>query len=188
MMFKRLCASRLGRNALVIALLIVVGGASCMARDALYGGEGFGISAGNLGSVELESVEVAGVGADQEKYAMQAGARPLTGPQPSFASGDTPSDLGKRIPEKVAVSWRDLPENGQPSYTGTQHGPHIVDIRSRIPAEVLSQARKRGFMVEISLEIPAVPIVMNWQLVESRSITGSGNGVRFIRQGGDSFK
>ena len=187
MMFKRLCASRLGRNALVIALLIVVGGASCMARDALYGGEGFGISAGNLGSVELESVEVAGVGADQEKYAMQAGARPLTGPQPSFASGDTPSDLGKRIPEKVAVSWRDLPENGQPSYTGTQHGPHIVDIRSRIPAEVLSQARKRGFMVEISLEIPAVPIVMNWQLVDYQLDDPNGQKVK-LRQGGDSFK
>lgn len=187
MTFKRFYASKLGRSVLVAGLLFVVIGASCMARDALYGGEGFGISAGNLGLVELESVVVRGVGADKEEYSARAGARPLTGPQPSFASGSTPSDLGMRIPEKVAVSWRDLPEKGKESYTGTLHGPHIVNIRSRIPAEVLSQARKRGFMVEISLEIPSVPIVMNWQLVDYQLGDANGQKVK-LRQGGDSFK
>ena len=160
----------------------------CVTKRELYGGEGFGIGAINFGSTELEEIKVSGVGNDRDVYRAQAGQRPFKGAKPSFPSADTSPDNNQRIPNAVSVSWKEMPAQGQPSYTGTQRGPFLVAIRPRIPSDVLSKARAEGFAVTIGLEINNGPIVLNWQLIEFKSVTRTGNGIAVIRQGGDSFK
>ncbi len=167
---------------------VAVFAAGCVTASDVYGGEGFGIGAINFGNSEVEQIKVSGVGDDRRQYHAQAGQRPFRGARPAFPRSSVSQDNEQRIPEKVSVVWRDLPPQGQPSYTGAQHGPFVIDIRPRIPVEVLSKARTNGFFIEVGLEINDGPIIMNWQLVESKSITKTGNGIAVIRQGGDSFK
>jgi hypothetical protein len=176
------------RRSLIAVAVLLTSGAGCVAKNELYGGEGFGIGAANLGQHEIEEVTVSAASDPGNVYHAQAGQRPFLGARPSFPSASTFPDNQQRIPEKVSVMWRDLPAQGQASYTGTQRGPFVVTIRSRIPSEVLRKARSRGFFIEIGLEINDGPIVMNWQLIESQSITRTGNDIATIRQGGDSFK
>lgn len=166
--------------------VVLVGG--CVTKREMFGGEGFGIGAANFGQYEIEEVTVSASNDPGNVYHAQAGQRPYRGARPSFPRASTLQDNQQRIPEKVSVMWRDMPTQGQPSYTGTQHGPFVISIRSRISPEVLRKARTDGFSVEIGIEINDGPLVMNWQLVESKSVTGTGNGKEVLRQGGDSFK
>ena len=180
--------TNIARRGLIALAGLAAVGVGCVTKRELYGGEGFGIGAINFGKTELEEIRVSGVGDDRDTYHAQAGQRPFKGARPSFPSADTFQDNEQRIPENVSVRWREMPAQGQPSYTGTQRGPFLVAIRSRIPSDVLRKARSRGFFLEIGVEINDGTIVMNWQLVESKSITQTGNGIAVIRQGGDSFK
>jgi hypothetical protein len=189
-------ARRVPRTAFVagIALILFVGG--CMARELLNGGEGFSIGVTNVSDQEIESIYYEDSRLYSLKYANTAagggGQRPWKGKRPAMGGYPTMQDNGKKVPEQLTVSWRDAPERGQPSYTGKLNGPYTVDIRSRIPAEVLSQAKKEGFMVEISLEIANGPILVNWQLTESKynkpGDHNSGHQTIVHRQDGDSFK
>ncbi len=164
---------------------IFVGG--CMTTNDVYGGEGFGIAAGNFGKTEIEQVRISGVGDDKRQFDASAGLRPFLGDRLSFARASTLQDNRQRIPEKVSVIWREMPPAGQPSYTGPQRGPFVIDIRSRIPPEVLRKVRSRGFAIEIGVDINDGPINMNWQLVDYQTEKPNGQKT-VVRQGGDSFK
>ena len=169
----------------LMAVAVFVAG--CVTTSDVYGGEGFGIGAINFGNSPVEQIRVSGVGDDRRQYHAQAGQRPFKGLRPAFPSADHFQDNKRRIPEEVSVSWRDLPAQGQPSYTGTQRGPFVATIRSRIPLEALKKAQARGFFIEIGLEINDGHIVVNWQLVDFEMDKENGQKT-VISRGGDSFK
>ena len=179
--------TNIARRGLIALAGLAAVGVGCVTKRELYGGEGFGIGAINFGTAEVEAVKILGVGDDRREYHAQAGKRPFLGARPAFPSASIFQDNEQRIPETVSVVWRDLPSQGQPSYTGTQRGPFVVAIRSRIPPEVLRKARSRGFFVEIGVEINDGPIIMNWQLVDYEMDKPKGQ-IQVVRQGGDSFK
>ena len=179
--------TNIARRGLIALAGLAAVGVGCVTKRELYGGEGYGIGAINFGKTELEEIRVSGVGDDRDTYHAQAGQRPFKGARPSFPNPDTAPDNNQRIPNAVSVSWKEMPAQGQPSYTGTQRGPFLVDIRSRIPPEVLRQARTSGFFVEIGIEINDGPIVMNWRLVDYEMDKPKGQK-KAVRQGGDSFK
>lgn len=179
--------TKTNRRSLIAAAVLLTLGAGCVAKNELYGGEGFGIGAANFGQFEIEEVTVSAADDPGNTYHAQAGKHPFRGARPAFPRASTFQDNQQRIPDAVSVVWRDLPAPGQPSYTGKQHGPFVVSIRSRIPSEVLRKARTDGFTIEIGLEINDGPILMNWQLVDYEIDKPRGQ-IKVIRQGGDSFK
>lgn len=97
-----------------------------------------------------------------------------------------PRASGHKIPEKVAVSWRDLPPPGGKAYSGLLHGPFILDVRSRIPAEVLRQVRSDPFVAVLSFGAgKGERALFNWALVDYNPDTFEK---KIVQQGGESFQ
>lgn len=67
-----------------------------------------------------------------------------------------------KIPEEVLITWREMPPSGGQPYTGELKGPYRVKVRERIPDEVLKQARRDGFSVNLSFSAGELPILFNW--------------------------
>ncbi len=168
-------------------LLPFLGGCAAQAMGTLRGGENAAYAVSNNSKYDIESVEIVSV----DKFKQSLGGQSYQNANPAFKFGfggnQYMSDTGHIVPESVLVSWRELPEAAQPPYTGTLHGPHKVQIRQRIPKEVLATARKNGLTVQISLTAGQLPIVFHWMLSEYKSVTGSGRGIRHHCIGGDSF-
>jgi len=63
-------------------------------------------------------------------------------------------DAGHRIPERVKLSWRELPKEGQKVYQGDLVGPFELELRSRIPKDVLTQVRaSRKYRLEMAFSV-----------------------------------
>jgi hypothetical protein len=93
-------------------------------------------------------------------------------------------DAGHRIPERVKLSWRELPKAGQKVYQGDLVGPFDLALRSRIPADVLSQVRaSRKFRLEMAFSVGVQPIQFRWRLVQA-DLDNSSPLVE-VRRGGD---
>jgi hypothetical protein len=178
---------------LLMGVTAIASAISCGGAGAMFdGGEAFGIGAANYGSVPVENGRVDGVDADKRSYDSQSLKRPYLGQRPSFAAASIFQDNKQRIPDRVSVSWLDMPEQGNSSYSGKINGPFIVEIRSRIPAEILQYAQKRFFSVRISLIINSGPISMNWALYRVQENASSPSylcvgGDHFLRTGEASF-
>jgi hypothetical protein len=178
---------------LLMALTAVASAVSCGGAGAMFdGGEAFGIGAANYGTSSVENGRVDGVGADRRSYDNQSLKRPYLGQRPSFSAASILQDNKQRIPDSVSVSWLDLPEQGNPSFSGKINGPFVVDIRSKIPGEILQYAQRRFFSIRISLTINSGPISMNWALHRVQENASSPSylcvgGDHFLRTGETSF-
>lgn len=94
----------------------------------------------------------------------------------------------RKIPEEVLITWREMPPPGGQPYTGEPNSSNRVKVRERIPKEILAAARKDGFLVALSFTAGVLPILFNWKLVEFKSVSGSGRGIKDWCLGGDSFQ
>lgn len=170
---------------LLMGLVAAASAVSCGGAGAMFdGGEAFGIGAANYGSVPVENGRVDGVGADKRSYDSQSLKRPYLGQRPSFAAASIFQDNKQRIPDRVSVSWLDMPEQGNPSYSGKINGPFIVEIRSRIPAEVLQYAKRRLFSIDIGLAINNGPVLVDWALYRTPE---NPSNPSYLCVGGDHF-
>jgi hypothetical protein len=163
-----------------IASAISCGGAGAMFEE----GEAFGISAANYGNAPIENKWVGGVDGNIHQYDGHAFTRPFRGAKPVFANTSTLQDNKQRIPDKVGVRWQDYPGDGKPSYTGKLNGPYVVEIRPKIPKEVLRYATKRFYSIQIGLGINDGPITMNWALHRLPQSPGEQG---YLCVGGDFF-
>lgn len=79
-----------------------------------------------------------------------------------------PADTGHRVPERVAVSWRLPPKPGQEELKGDLVGPYEIELRSRIPAEVLEAVgiAAKDMILEIAVSVGVLPIQVRWQLTD----------------------
>lgn len=109
--------------------------------------------------------------------ALPAGASGWSGGGPLI-----PGDTGHRVPQKVRVSWRLPPREGQARYKGDLVGPFEPRLRSKIPDEVLRAATKRGRILQIAVSVGVVPILVRWRLIEPNP---DGRGHREMSRGGD---
>lgn len=91
-------------------------------------------------------------------------------------------DTGHRVPDRVKISWRLPPREGQARYKGDLVGPFELDLRSRIPDEVLGAATKHGRILQIAVSVGVVPILVRWRLIEPNP---DGRGHREMSRGGD---
>jgi hypothetical protein len=93
-------------------------------------------------------------------------------------------DAGHRIPERVKLSWRELPKAGQKVYQGDLVGPFELALRSRIPQDVLAQVRgSRKYRLEMAFSVGVQPIQFRWRLIEN-DLDSSALAVE-MRRGGD---
>lgn len=91
-------------------------------------------------------------------------------------------DTGHRVPNRVKVSWRLPPREGQGRYKGDLVGPFTLELRSKIPDEVLNAATKRGRILQIAVSVGIIPILVRWRLIEPNL---DGRGHREMSRGGD---
>lgn len=171
----------------MLTLIQSLMGCAVQAMGSLRGGENAAYAISNNSKNDIESVDM--VSDDKFKRSLGGQSYQYANPRYKYGFGGSQymSDTGHRVPEAVLVTWRELPAAGNPPYTGTLHGPYKVQIRERIPKEILAMAKKRGMTVQISLTAGQLPIIFNWMLSEYRSVTGSGRGVRDHCIGGESF-
>lgn len=93
-------------------------------------------------------------------------------------------DAGHRIPERVKLSWRELPKAGQKVYQGDLVGPFDLALRSRIPNDVLALVRgSRKYRMEMAFSVGVQPIQFRWRLVQA-DLDKSTPRVE-VRRGGD---
>ena len=94
------------------------------------------------------------------------------------------AENGHRVPDQVAISWRELPPPGAEPYTGELKGPYTVDVRSRIPKDVLPMAGRDGYALTLMFSVGELPILFNWRLIAFGKVTGKG--IQKLRCGGDA--
>lgn len=93
-------------------------------------------------------------------------------------------DAGHRIPERVKLSWRELPKAGQKVYQGDLVGPFDLALRSRIPNDVLALVRvSRKYRLEMAFSVGVQPAQFRWRLVQA-DLDNSTPRVE-VRRGGD---
>ena len=93
-------------------------------------------------------------------------------------------DTGHRIPERVKLSWRELPKAGQKVYQGDLVGPFDLALRSRITNDVLTQVRaSRKYRLEMAFSVGVQPIQFRWRLIQA-DLDNSTPRVE-VRRGGD---
>jgi len=78
------------------------------------------------------------------------------------------ADTGHRVPERVLVSWRLPPKEGQEELKGDLMGPYEIELRSRIPKEVLEAVgiSAQRMRLEIAVSVGVLPIQVRWQLTD----------------------
>lgn len=170
--------------------LLFLSGCAAQAMELLRGGENAKYGASNTAPREMEQVRVVDANNPNRWYFSQSGQgadtrKPGVKYVPSFGGNHLNPH---KIPEEVLITWREMPPPGGQPYTGELKGPYRVKVRERIPDEVLRQARRDGFLVELSFSVGEPPILFNWKLVGYKSVTGSGRGIQDWCLGGDSFK
>ena len=185
------------RRLLIMATLMqLISGCAAQAMGSIRGGEEGSYMASNLNAAEVEQVDVK-VGGRSYFSASSMGpysTRPLTSKYVPFKSGGAGggykymSDTGHKIPDEVTITWRDLPSAGGQPYTGQLKGPFRVKVREKIPKEVLQAVKRNGVSLEMLFSFADSGVLFDWQLVEFKSVTGSGRGIDVLRKGGDSFQ
>jgi hypothetical protein len=91
--------------------------------------------------------------------------------------------MGEMIPERVSVSWRLPPREGQEMYRGDPVGPFELDINARVPANVRAAVRDSArYQLELAFGIGLEPVTLRWRLLEW---TDGMKSHREIRRGGD---
>lgn len=181
------------RIIIMVGLLQFLSGCAVQAMGGVRGGENARYGADNTAPREMEQVRVVDAANPDRWYFSQSGQPANTWKpsakyprqMPSFGGNQYNSDSGHKIPEEVLISWREMPPPGGQPYTGELKGPHRVKVRSRIPDEVLKQARRDGFSVELSFSAGELPILFNWKLVDYKSLS---HGIKEWCIGGDAFK
>lgn len=169
-------------------------GCAARAGGLFSSGENADYGATNVSTRELEQVRVMDGAKLDTWYFSQSGQpaynRNPNNPRvmPSFGGNRYMSDTGHQIPEEIVITWREMPPAGGQPYTGELKGPYRVKIRSRIPGQVLKQARHDGFVIQIGLTAGELPIVFQWQLVDEKKGTDYRGSVTPLAQGGDSFQ
>ena len=179
----------------MVALAQLLSGGAAQALGLFSRGENASYAATNLQMTTVEDLDVKGPDGrsyDSALSMLQYSQKPITKyiPFTGSAGGGNQynSDSGHKIPAEVFVTWRELPPEGSKPYTGLLKGPYRVKVREKIPKEVLEAVQKNGMSVVLSFAFSDQGVLFNWQLVEFKSVTGSGRGIDVHRQGGDSFK
>ncbi|GEM_PF-3319481 len=176
------------RIIIMIGLLQFLSGCAVQAGGLFGSGENASYSVRNSAPREMEDVQV--VGAAGMPYAGQLRQPANTWKPSAEYPRQMPNFGGNRlnphkIPEEVLITWREIPPSGGQPYTGELKGPYRVKVRERIPDEVLKQARRDGFSVNLSFSAGELPILFNWKLVDFVSLK---HGIKKWCIGGDSFQ
>jgi hypothetical protein len=147
-------------------------------------GENTLYSGWNRSTRALESIKVVDAANPKRLFNESVRVRPGGPDRFPIAPGGAqyPADTGLRVPEKVVVSWRELPPPGAEPYTGELQGPYIVEVRSRIPADVLRMASRDGYVLNLIFAFGESPVLFNWRL----SRLAAGKGYENVACGGDA--
>ncbi|TAH48573.1 MAG: hypothetical protein EYC67_05050 [Betaproteobacteria bacterium] len=152
--------------------------------------EEFVMGAWNASDRKLEDVRVADHGRPEVWWFSQLRQRPrpqgADSPQP-LRPGFGGDQRSGRIPDAVTVQWREMPSPGARPYTGELKGPFtILNVRSRIPPDILRLAREPRYVLYLQFSAGVEPVRFDWML---RRFTETGRGgPQEIAFGGDSFK
>ena len=180
----------------MVALAQFLSGGAAQALGLFSRGENASYSATNLNRRAVEDVELTGSDGrsydsalSTDPYSLKSGFT-YTPFRVGVAGGGNQymSDTGHKVPEEMFVTWRELPPAGVKPYTGQRKGPFRVKVREKIPREVLFQIRKPGVSLQMIFAFSDDGLLFDWQLIEFKSVSGSGSGIDVLRQGGDSFK
>lgn len=170
------------------ALLNLLAGCGSVGAGLFSSGENISFSFWNASSRELESLAVTKPGEPRVKWASQGGMkpRPSGSKEPSFGGDRYFADNNQKIPEEVDVSWREMPPPGGAPYTGELKGPYRMEVRSRIPPDILKMAGKNGYVLSVTWSMGVEPVKFNWKL-ESRTFDKNDVGTsKELARGGDS--
>jgi hypothetical protein len=169
--------------------------AGCVARAGglFRSGENADYGASNVSTREIEQARVADAINPDRWYFSQSGQpayhRNSKNPRvmPSYGGNRYMADTGHKIPDEVQITWREMPPPGGKPYTGELKGPYRVKVRSRIPEDVLRQARRDGVVIQMGFTIGELPIVFQWQLIDTNKPSDYLGNHTPLAQGGDSF-
>ena len=88
--------------------------------------------------------------------------------------------LSVKVPEAILISWREMPPTGGQPYTGKLVGPFKILVRSKVPPDILEQARRDNVSLNFGFSAGEVPPYMQWQL-EERIVTKPVPGQPIVR-------
>ena len=91
-------------------------------------------------------------------------------------------DSGDPVPEQVEIRWRKLPKQGQAIYRGDIEGPYAIQVRSRIPVDVLKKSREDGYDLSLMFLVGRSPVTFCWRLGDYKSSVPNNIG---LQTGGD---
>ena len=173
---------------IMLALIQSLMGCAAQAMGVIRGGENAAYGATNNSSNDVEQVRVIDAKPNSDFWVFSQSYQPAA-PRVKYGFGGNQyrSDTGHKVPEAVLVTWRELPAPGQPPYTGTLHGPYKVQIRERIPKEVLAMAKEEGLVMQVSLTAGQLPILFNWMLTDFQRSQGKNGRIVNMCIGGESF-
>lgn len=198
-----------------LLLLLLSTSASGMGKLLLPSGTNACYAAPNFGDEDIQSLTITDALDPGRHFPGRAHAparirRPNETPErtaginypPSVAGGGACYrwDTGHQVPEHVLISWRKLPLPGDREYTGEPVGPFQVEVRSKIPREVLALASGRSYDYSIDIQFTSGvhPVRVNWILRRSHAEPIFGEDLTHLRRtspqielvctGGDSFE
>lgn len=173
------------RRVFILAIAPVTLSACSAAKTILRRGES--VSYALFNPSHRNSFEMGRLEAPDEELLLDEGLSvPALSPGAPGWSGGGPmffADTGHRVPDRVEVSWRLPPREGQARYKGDLVGPFTIELRSRIPAEALAALSTPGIRrrIEIGVSVGVLPILVRWLLVD----TTKGGGLPTLMRGGD---
>lgn len=158
-----------------LALVVMTTLVACGSR----GGENVTYAIWNRsGSHGLEDAALFITNGRGEKYwlAMSARQDPLPPGEAGWQSGGSAQlpDAGHRVPEQLQAAWRS---------GGMQRGPLAIELRARIPADVLEKIRgNTRYQLEIGVGAGDNRPTVRWRLIEK---VPDKPGMQEVQRGGD---
>lgn len=175
------------------AALQFLSGCAAQAMGVMRRGENAGYGASNVSSRELEQVRVVDAANPDREYFGQSGQPvmtygnyvppPGTKTRPSYGANRYMSDTGHKVPEAILISWREMPPPGGQPYTGKLVGPFKILVRSKIPPNVLEQARRDKVSLNFGFSAGEVPPYMVWRLEDENVPSDSKGNPKVLAQG-----
>ena len=175
------------------AALQFLSGCAAQAMGVMRRGENAGYGASNVSARELEQVRVVDAANPDRWYFSQSGQpvgtygnfvpAPDAKKNPGYGGNRYMSDTGHKVPEAILISWREMPPPGGQPYTGKLVGPFKILVRSKIPPNVLEQARRDNISLEFGFSAGEVPPYMQWRLEDGNVKSDSKGNPKVLAQG-----
>jgi len=104
----------------------------------------------------------------------------------SSQNGGSNTFFAEGLPDTVRVTWREGTESGKYWSTGRVVGDYTIQVRERVPAEVLRYANAaRGRMVRLLFRIKDDGVLLGWDVEETVRHPSGGSGLVYSLHGGD---